>query len=196
MTAEATAEHYQQALELLAKDSRVDITIVIFIPPVLIQTEAVASVIRQVAPQFRQQGKTLLASFMGTRGIAPELGSREAGYVPSFTFPESAATALARACDYSEYLKRPKGIVPRFGDIDKDRAEQLLDSALVGKDGLFWLAADAVSELLGCYGIHVAPAMFAGTAREAAKYAKEIGFPVAVKLLSATITHKTEVGAE
>jgi len=195
MTAEATAEEYSQALSFLAQDDRVDIVIVIFIPPVVTQPEAVASAIREVAPQFRQRGKTLLASFMSARGASIELGSREEGYVPCFTFPEATAAALAGACEYSEWLKRPKGLIPELESVDKKKAEQIIESTLARSTARpFWLDATSATDLLDSYGIHVVRSKSARTAEEAVKAAREIGFPVAVKLLSATIAHKTEVG--
>jgi len=195
MTAEATAEQYGKALKLMAQDDSIDIVIVIFIPPIVTQAEAVAGAIREVAPQFRQRGKTLLASFMGSRGVSIELGSREAGYVPSFAFPEATATALAAACEYGEWLKRPKGIIPELAGIDKKRAEQIVNSALKQDHApRFWLDAASVNELLGCYGIRVVESKAARTAEETMKVAKAMGFPVAIKLVSKTIIHKTEVG--
>jgi acetyl coenzyme A synthetase (ADP forming)-like protein len=195
MTAEATAEQYRKVLKLMAQDDGIDIVIVIFIPPIVTQAEAVAGAIREVAPQFRQRGKTLLASFMGSRGVSVELGSREEGYVPSFAFPEATATALAAACEYSEWLKRPKGIIPELAGIDKKRAEQIVNSALKQDHApRFWLDAASVNELLGCYGIRVAESKAARTAEETMKVAKAMGFPVAIKLVSKTIIHKTEVG--
>ena len=194
MAAEATAEEYSQALKLLAQDDHIDIVIVIFIPPILTQPEAVAGSIREIAPQFRKQGKTLVASFMGWRGASIELGSEE-GYVPCFTFPEATAVALAKACEYSKWLKRPKGIIPEMGGVDKKKAEQLVKSALERSTARpLWLDASSVTGLLGSYGIRVVQSKSAATAREAERAAEELGFPVAVKLLSSTITHKTEVG--
>ncbi|MCK4354632.1 MAG: GNAT family N-acetyltransferase [Dehalococcoidia bacterium] len=195
MTAEATAEEYSQALELLAQDNNIDIVIVIFIPPIVTQPEAVARAIREAVPRFRQQSKTLVASFMGSRGASIELGSREEGYVPSFTFPESTATALAKACEYSDWLERPKGVIPELGSIDKKKAGQIIKTALEGGMARpLWLDATSITELLDSYGIHMVRSKSARTAEEAANIAKGIGFPVAVKLLSDTITHKTEVG--
>ena len=195
MTAEATAEEYGQALELLAQDNNIDIVIVIFIPPIVTQPEAVASAIREKAPRFRQQSKTLVASFMGSHGASIELGSREEGYVPSFVFPESTAIALAKACEYSDWLQRPKGIIPELGSINKEKADQIIKTALEGSTTRpLWLGATSITELLNSYGIHMVRSKSAGTAEEAAKAAQEIGFPVAVKLLSDTITHKTELG--
>ena len=194
MAAEATAEEYSQALKLLAQDDRIDIVIVIFIPPILTQPEAIAGSIREIGPQFRQQGKTLVASFMGWRGASIELGSEE-GHVPCFTFPEATAVALAKACEYSEWLKRPKGIIPEMGGVDKKKAEQLVKVALERSTARpLWLDATSVIGLLKSYGIRAVRSKSAMTAEEAEKAAEEIGFPVAVKLLSNTIAHKTEVG--
>jgi len=194
MTAEATAEEYSRALKLLAQDDRIDIVIVIFIPPILTQPEAIAGSIRELAPQFRQRGKTLVASFMGWRGASTELGSA-GGHVPCFIFPEDTAVVLAKACEYSEWLKRPKGIIPEIGGVDKKKAEQLVKSALERSAARpLWLDTTSVIGLLSSYGIRVVQSKSAATAREAEKAAEELGFPVAVKLLSSTITHKTEVG--
>lgn len=195
MTAEATAEEYGHALKLLMEDDLVDSVVVIFIPPILTQPEAVASAIRGVAPQFCQRGKTLLASFMGSHGASIELGFGEEGYVPSFTFPEATASALARACEYADWLKRPKGMTPALEGIDEAKAAQIVESALEDSTVRpLWLDAPSAVGLLDCYGIRAVQAKSASTADEAMKAAKEIGFPLAVKLLSDTIAHKTEVG--
>ncbi|RLC96835.1 MAG: GNAT family N-acetyltransferase [Chloroflexi bacterium] len=195
LTAEATAEDYSHALKLLAEDENVDIAIVIFVPPIVIKPEAVASAIRQAAPDFRQRGKTLLASFMSSRGAPSQLGSSDDGYVPCFTFPESTAAALSRACDYSDWLKGPKGTIPRLVGIDVGRGKGIVRSALERSGGeRVWLDAASVNSLLEAYGIRTVSPRFAATAEEAVKLASEMGYPVAVKLASDTITHKTEVG--
>ena len=195
MTAEATAEQYSQALKLLAQDDSIDIAIVIFIPLMLTEPEAVANAICEVAPQFRQQGKMLLASFMGSRSVSSELGYGEKGRVPCFAFPEATANALVKACEYGEWLQRPKGKIPELENIDKERAGQIVTSAMERSTVRpLWLDAISAVGLLESYGIRVVQSKSANTANEAVKAAGEIGFPVALKLLSATIIHKTEVG--
>jgi acetyl coenzyme A synthetase (ADP forming)-like protein len=194
MTAEASAADYGHALELLAEDDNVDIVIVIFIPPIVTQPEMVAGAIREVAPEFRRKGKTLVTSFMGSRSSV-QLGSPEEGYVPSFAFPEATATALAKATEYNNWLKRPMGTIPQLAGINKKQAAEIIKKALEQKKTKsLWLDSDSVNGLLDAYGIHTVHSKTAFTADNAAKFAREIGFPVAVKLLSETITHKTEVG--
>ncbi len=195
MTAGPGAKEYGKAMKLLAEDENVDTLIVIFIPPIVTDPEAIANAIREVAPRFREQGKTLVASFMSSRGAPSELGSEEEGHVPTFTFPEATAGALAKACDYSEWLKRPRGEIPKFTDIDRRKALRIVEEALEKSTTRpLWLRAASAVELLNAYGINVVPTMLAKTAQEAADVAEDIGYPVCAKLLSKTITHKTDVG--
>ena len=195
MTAEASAEEYSRALEILARDDSIDIVIVIFIPPILVQAEAVANAIRELAPEFRRRGKTLVASFMGSRGAGIEYDSKGGGCIPNFTFPERTAVALAGAWEYSQWLRRPKGVVPKLTGINKEKAREVVASALEQSSTRpLWLEASSVSDLLNSYGIQVAASKSVKTAEDAARVAKKVGFPVAVKLLSDKIIHKTEVG--
>ena len=126
MTAEATAEEYDQALKLLAHDDNIDIVIVIFIPPIVTQAEEVASAIRTVAPEYRRRSKVIVASFMGSRGAYLKLGSEEECCVPSFAFPEDTATAIAKACEYNDWLKRPKGRIPEVVNTDSKKASKIV----------------------------------------------------------------------
>lgn len=193
MTAEANPEHYEQALRLLARDDNIDSTIVIFIPPILTTSQAVAHSIRKVAPDYRERGKVLLASLMGSYGTS--VGSVEEGYVPSYSFPEASAGALAKACEYGNWIRKPKGQVPVLKHTNKLKAYQIVRAALEhNPEGPSWLDALSVINLLECYGIQVVQSQIASTAKEAALVADQLGYPVCVKLLSDTITHKTEVG--
>ncbi len=195
MTAEATADEYDRAMRLLLQDDNIDIVIVIFIPPIVTQAEAVACAIRTIAPEYRRRGKVLVASFIGSRGASIELCSGEECCVPSFAFPEDTATAIAKACEYNDWLKRPKGKIPKVVNIDSRKAKQIVTSAL-GKSTArpLWLDADSVTGLLEAYGICLTKSIRATSDEAAVKAARDIGFPVAIKLLSDSIVHKTEVG--
>ena len=194
MTADASVEQYRKAMETLAQDEDTDIVIVIFIP-IFAPVDAVADCVREMAPLFREQGKTLLASFISARKTCIQADSDETYSVPCFTFPESAAASLSRACEYSEWLERPKGRTTSLKGISRKKAEQLVTQALERSPARpLWLDGQSVNQLLECYGIVTAPVRYAATAAEAMKAARKVGFPVAVKLLSDTIVHKTEVG--
>jgi acetyltransferase len=194
MSPEFTIHQYRDALKLLLADGNVDIVVVIFIPPILKLSDEFAAIIREVAPLFRESGKPLVTSFLGLRGARIELGSNDSRFVPSFAFPESTAGALARALEFSQRLKKPVGKIPEFSDINKEKAGGIIQSALEksGKDQA-WLDAESILGLLDCYGIKFVTLKLAKTPVEAAAAAEEVCFPVAVKILSSTISQKTDV---
>ncbi|MCX6005418.1 MAG: GNAT family N-acetyltransferase [Chloroflexi bacterium] len=191
---EFSIEQYRDALKLLLEDVNIDMVVAIFIPPILSLSEEFAAIIREVAPAYRDGGKPLVTSFLGLRGTRVELGFKDKGYVPSFAFPESTAGALARALQFSQRLKKPAGKIPEFPDINKEKAAEIIKCALQksGKAQV-WLDAESITGLLDCYGIKVVPLRLAKTPAEAAAAAQAVGFPVAVKILSTTITQKTDV---
>jgi acetyl coenzyme A synthetase (ADP forming)-like protein len=193
-TAGATAAEYDGILRALSVDKGVDAVLAIFIPPVVTDTRDIEETIRKMAPLFWRQGKPLLACFLGQRGFKARLGSR-GRYVPCYPFPEEAVLALARAADYAEMKKRPRGRVPRFRGLDRPCAQGMVQQAMTrSADRPLWMTAGEVAALLRCYGINYVTTATARTPDEAAELAGKAGFPVAVKLDSATITHKSDVG--
>jgi acetyltransferase len=86
-------------------------------------------------------------------------------------------------------------VIPELEGIDKDRASDVVASALKRSSTRhLWLEPDTIAELLEAYGVKLAQSKSVTTAEEAARAAEEIGFPVALKLLSDKISHKTDVG--
>lgn len=192
MIASATAAHYAETLRTLLADDSLDAVIIIFIPPLVTQAPDVANAIRDVIAA-QDSPKTVLACFMMSRG-APEELSRGESVVPSYTFPESAAAALARVADYAAWRKRPRGSVPLF-DVDVQSAREIVDAALAAPpEAGVWLKAEECRRLLAAYGIRSPEVVFARTKAQAIAAARSLGFPVALKLASDTITHKSDVG--
>jgi acetyl coenzyme A synthetase (ADP forming)-like protein len=185
MIACSTPEHFQKATRLLLADENVDSLIVIFIPPLATDPEAVAAAIVEGA---RKAGdKPVLANFMSAKGV-PDILSN----IPSYVFPEAAASALAKLTSYGEWRRRPAGTLPVFTDIRTDDARAVVERALARGGG--WLSAIEVHDLFNAVGIPVAKTRFASSVNEAAKAAAGIGFPVALKAAGPTILHKTEAG--
>jgi Acyl-CoA synthetase (NDP forming) len=191
MIASATAEQYAEVLRVLLADETLDAIIVIFVSPMVTRAPDVARAIREVVGIGTR--KTILACFMMSRG-APEELARAGRSVPSYIFPESAARALSRVADYAEWRKRPRGVVPTL-DVDAEAARAIVASALqdAAADGT-WLGTAQCAAILSSFGIQTTATLVARTAREAVAAARKLKLPVAVKLVSATITHKTDVG--
>lgn len=194
LTAGATAEEFEGTLKVLANDKGNDAVLAIFIPPTVVDPKAMEDALRRVVPVFQRQKKTLLVCFMGRRGTQGRLGSG-GKFVPCYLFPEDAVSALAKAAEYGEFLRKPKGVVPKFHGIKRERARKMVEKAMTrSAQRPLWLSAKEISELLVCYGIRIVETLVAETAAEAGALALRIGFPVVVKLNSSTIVHKTDVG--
>jgi acetyl coenzyme A synthetase (ADP forming)-like protein len=192
-TAGANAAEFRGILQHLVNDKGNDAVLVIFIPPVIGNTEDFETAMSDVSHNFYKQGKPLLACFLGQRGFKARLGS-SGKFVPSYPFPEEAISALAKAIEYSEMHQKPAGMVPEFNGIKRDVAREIIGKALTRTTQRpLWLESQEISSLLTCYGIHFIKTVVARSPDEAAASAAKIGFPVVVKLNSSTIIHKSDV---
>ncbi len=185
MIASATGEHYRKALRILLDEENFDSVLVIFIPPIASQAEAVAT---SIVEGTKGAQKPVLATFMSAKGTPDVLSAA----IPCYPFPESAAIALGRAADYGEWRRKPVGKVPALEGLAVDRARSVIAKALAGSGG--WIGPLEAEALLTAFGIPVAAMRVARDEAAAAAAAKELGFPVAVKAVGPAILHKTEVG--
>ncbi len=194
MTAGATGEEFEKALKILSTDKGNDAVIVIFILPTVVDPKDMERAIRRVAPIYQQRRKPLLTCMMGQEGFKRKLGSK-GKFVPSYIFPEDAVLALAKAAEYGELQRKPKGTIPKIRGLKRGKARRIIESALTRTaQRPLWLPIDEIVELLNCYGIRIVETLVARTVTEASASASRVGFPVAIKLISSTIVHKTDVG--
>jgi acetyltransferase len=120
--------------------------------------------------------------------------------VPEYRFPERAASALAILYQRTEYLARRLGKESRVPSplpgIDRARAASALaiQAKQPAREAESFLPAEAFFDLLAAYSIPVPAVALARTAEEAAALAAEIGFPVALKIASPDLAHKSEFG--
>jgi len=193
-TAGATAQEYEGILRVLAADDNVDSVLAIFAPPIVVETKDFEDALRRVAPVFWRAKKPILGCFIGQKGLSAQLGT-QGHFIPLFTFPEEAMVSLRRATEYHEMRRKPQGKIPAIKGIKKDEAKELIDKVIKKTNARdVWLSPTEIQELLSDYGVKYAEIRVAGTVKEAQEAAAAIGFPVAVKLESPTITHKTDVG--
>ncbi|MDD5509225.1 MAG: GNAT family N-acetyltransferase [Dehalococcoidales bacterium] len=192
-TAGASAEEFENILRILAGDKDNDAVLIIFVPPIVVNPEAIENALQRVAPVFWRRKKPLLACFLGRRGLQARIGTL-GRLVPSFSFPEEAVASLARAVEYVDLQSKPKGVIPDIKGTEPVEAHKIVESALrAGVQRPIWLSAEEIIGLLNCYGIKMGETVMAETPDEAAAAAERLGFPVVVKLASTTIVHKTEV---
>ena len=138
-----------------------------------------------------------LASWMGGKDVAEGEAILNAAGIPTFPYPDTAARVFTSMWRYADNLRSLyETPVPSADAADLEsgraRAATLIES--VKQTGRTILTEAESKELLACYNIPTVVTKVAKTEAEAAKLAKEIGFPIVLKLFSETITHKTDVG--
>jgi acyl-CoA synthetase (NDP forming) len=105
-------------------------------------------------------------------------------------------SALAKACEYAEHRRKAKGSIPKIHGIYRKKARNIIETAMTKSiKRPFSLSAKEVIGLLSCYNIRLTETLVAKTADEAIAAASKLGFPVAIKLASSTILHKTDIDA-
>ena len=189
MIASATPAGYRTALTALLADPGVDAVMPIFVPPFGVKQEDVAEAIASAAAT--QPTKPVFAVLMGREGLP--LGRaefRKAG-IPAYIFPESAARALSAINRQVEWAARPAAN-PAPLDVDRAAARAILDGAT--RDRRESLTAFESLALLRTYGIPVVESRYATRLEDLAAAGHGLGYPLAMKLVSPDVSHKTDVG--
>ena len=185
---DAQADRYELALGSL-NDDNVDCGLVLLTPQAMVDLKKVAETIASVGPK---SGKTILASLLGLGDVTPAVGVLESNGVPNYSFPESAVRALAAMSEYKRWIDRPRTEVKHF-EVDLVLARKIIGRAR--QAGLTNLSQTDAMSLLSAYGLPAVKTEFARTRQQAVALAKRIGLPVAMKIVSPDVVHKTDIGA-
>lgn len=192
MIASAGATSYELALDCVLRDPGVDAAIASFVPPLGIHTEDIAKAL--VRTNAAHPDKTLLAVLMGQEGLPAGLATLHEADIPGYLFPESAARALSVLWRQKERQERPPGELVEL-DCDDDAVQAAVERTRAA--GALKLSEADALRVLEAYRVPVTPWVLAegSDASTACSRATELGFPVAAKIISPDIIHKTEFGA-
>lgn len=185
MIASATASQYGEVTRIVAHEPDVDGVMVLYNTPLMTSSVDVAEEL--IAARNALPGDVaLLGVFMNRDGPPATL---HGSAVASFTAPEHAARALARAIGWDERRRRPDGTVPR-PVIDVERARSIVSGDAVTTDG--WLDTAASLALLEACAIPTVRSRLVSTPDEAA--AAQVAFDGPVVVKAASVIHKSDVG--
>jgi acetyltransferase len=190
---DAPASRYGETLAVLCEDDNVDAVLVLNCPTAIASgTDAARAVIETMAGR---KGPPVLTSWVGDGATAMARRLFNEHRIPTHDTPEQAVRAFMYLVDYrrnQELLMETPPSVPAAFTPDVARARAPLRQAL--HESREWLLEPEAKEVLAAYGIPVVTTRTARTPDEAASLAAEIGGPVALKILSRNIIHKSEVG--
>jgi len=191
---DADAERYAQVLEVVTKDPNSDGFLVILAPQGIADPTQAAEGLK---PYAKSTGKPMLASWMGGASIIRGEAILRAAGIPVFPFPDTAARAFNYMWRYT-YNLRGLYETPTLSEgskIDITARQQVAAIIEQARNrGRVLLTESESKQVLSLYGIPTVETRVAHDEEEAASCASALGYPVVLKVLSETITHKTDVG--
>ena len=184
----ARAEEYAASIPELLADPGIDALLVCYVDlsgdpdSVLAATSAASS----------GQPKPVVASIVRSDGQLP---TRGAPGVPNYLFPDSCAAVLARAAERREWLSRPLGERPRYGDLEPSGAPAVIATILDREPAGGWLTLEEADGLLATHGIPIAASHHCRELEEAIEVAVGLGGPLALKADLPAPAHARDIGA-
>jgi acetyltransferase len=188
---DATAERYAAAMRHCLSDPQVDAMLVILTPQALTAPLAVAE---QLVALAGTQTKPVFACWMGGEAVATSRALFHQKDIPGHSTPEAAVNAFAAVAAYAasqaQLLQVPEPLSRRPMP-DLEGARQIMELAAAA--GREWLNPAESKAVLAACDLPIVKSLPAHSAAEAVLLAEELGFPVAMKILSNDILHKTDV---
>ena len=193
---DADAARYGNAVDILMGDGGVDALLVAYCPTAVGSSEdAAQGVIDAVARTAPETRKNVFACWMGDENVRNGRARLIEAKIPDLETPERAVRAfmyLVRARQSQELLLETPEAVAESPASHVQRACEIVEKALA--DGREWLDPAEVAQFLSCYGIPFARTEAVASPEEAAKVAAQINAPVALKIRSREVIHKSDVG--
>ncbi|HJV85089.1 MAG TPA: bifunctional acetate--CoA ligase family protein/GNAT family N-acetyltransferase [Noviherbaspirillum sp.] len=189
---DAPAERYVDTLETLLQEKEVDATLFIHVPTAIVPSVDIAAA---VAPIVKKASRNILACWLGGDSVAQARSAFTDAGIPTYDTPEEAVRGFMQIVQYNrnqQLLMEVPAAVSH--DVSEDRATARGVVKNVLSSGRSMLSEPEAKQVLAAYGIPVVQTRSVRTVEEAAQCAIEIGFPVALKVLSPDITHKSDVG--
>jgi acetyltransferase len=190
---DAGGERYRQALEALLSDRNADAILVMNCPTAVADSADAARAVIAVAAKAPRAA--ILSCWLGESAAEESRRLFAENRVPSYETPNEAIRALMHLVNYhrnQEILLETPPALPELRRADRDAAAAIVAKAREEKRTL--LSEPEAKGLLRLFGIPVVETFVAADPADVARLARKIGAPVAVKILSPDITHKSDVG--
>jgi acetyltransferase len=187
---DAPVARYLATLDILLQNPQSDAVLFIHAPTAIVPS---ADIARALVPLARQN--RVIACWLGGFAVAEARHIFSSAGIATYDTPEEAVHGFMQMVQYRRnqnlLIQVPPSVPAEFTP-DRAAAQAIVQRALA--DGCAMLSEPDTKELLAAYGIPVVATRSAATVEQAVLCAQEIGFPVAVKILSPDISHKSDVG--
>ncbi len=185
---DADYTRFENVLNHVLKHPKVGSVITMCTPSGTLDYDKLAQVI---VASFKKYRKTMLASLMGLDEGVTNREILADGNIPYYTYAEGAIRALAAMIRFADWTRTPLGEIKRFS-VNKSKVNDIFTK--VRQDGRTNLLEEEGQEVLKAYGLPLPRSALATSESAAVKIAKEIGYPVVMKIVSPQIIHKSDAG--
>jgi acetyltransferase len=186
---DATSSRYEAATSILLKGAHVDAIVVILTPQSMTDILETAKAIHRL---MEETDKPIICSFMGGSHVQEGVRYLKEHGIPNYMFPEEAITTLGSMCKYAEILHVPHRESKEF-EVDKKAAEAFILKKLEKAESIYLTQVEA-SQLLGLYGFPLLKSGLATDIKSLKKIVAGLKPPFAMKIMSADVVHKWDVG--
>ncbi len=189
---DAPVERYTAALAALLATPDSGALLFVHAPTAIVRSDDIA---RACVPLLRAAPSRVMGCWLGDGAVSEARRLFEAAGVPDYPTPEEAVHAFSMLQTFrrnqATLLETPSASENPLPDVAAARAH--LDRALA--EGRAWLSEAEAKAVLAAYGIPVVPTVLTAPTPEAAvAAAKSMQWPLALKIVSPEITHKSDVG--
>jgi acetyltransferase len=189
---DAPPERYALALDSLLRDPDTAALLLIHAPTAIVGAERIAQACLPVAGAA---AKPVLSCWLGGAAVAPARAAFAAGGLAAYETPEEAVRAFLDRLEYQRnqalLAEIPAASAPQ-APADIAAARAVIDRALAAGRGM--LDDEEARAVLAALGVPVVPTRIAASVDDAVAAARELGFPVVLKLRSPQVSHKSDVG--
>lgn len=188
---DAGGERYAQALAPILADRGCDAVLVLNCPTAVADSIEAARAVIGAAEGTR---RPILTSWLGDGAATESRRLLAAHRLPTYETPDDAVRAFMHLARYRQNQDLLMQTPPSAAEFTPDRAAAEAVIARVLAEGRAVLTEPEAKAVLKAYGIPVLETQVAADPEDAARRAAAIGLPVALKILSPDITHKSDVG--
>ena len=192
---DAKADRYKATVEACLNDENIDGILIIYTAQAVGEPVEIAKTIAELCRGRTYQNKTILTSFMGYGAVEEANRVFNQNNIPTYSTPEQAVKTYMYMYQYKsnlELLYETPEELPV--DVAPPKRPLMVIMRNMAKENREILNEAEAKTFLEYYGLPVVKTKVAQNADQAAGIAKEIGYPVVLKILSPQIVHKTDAG--
>ncbi|MGZ8878942.1 MAG: acetate--CoA ligase family protein [Halobacteriota archaeon] len=187
---DAKPQRYVDTLKTVLADQNVGLVIVLLTPQAMTEPIETAGLLNKLA---LQSSKPILTSFLGGKELTKSRDKLKKGKIANFTSPETAVRAASNLIRFREIAtsEEVESMPPRGAG---QKSGALLQIQRVQAEGRTSLTEEEGMNVLRAYGIRTPKDKIVTSRENVIRAAREIGYPVVLKVNSTDISHKTDVG--